>query len=80
MTGPPTQIEVARKHARQLADNLRVRIFLYKDLAGSLIFRSIHPAKADEDLELIETFEPPPARGVFDQSLPPAPPSPPASE
>ncbi len=69
----PTELENATKNGRALALSLGVRIFLYQDMAGRIVFKTIHPALPDEHLELIETFEAPPTRTVFDQSLPPTP-------
>jgi hypothetical protein len=73
MTEPDTEIQRATKNAERLALSLGVRIYLYQDLTGRPVFRPIHPALSDEHLELIGTFEPPPPRTIFDQSLPPTP-------
>ncbi len=76
MTEPDTEIERAAKNGARLALSLGARIFLYRDLAGHPVFRSIHPAGLDEGLELLETFEPPKREVAFDSALPSAAPPP----
>ncbi len=74
MTEPDTEIQRATKNAEQMARSLGVRIFLYQDLTGRPVFRPIHPARADEHLKLIKTFEPPRKEIAFDHALPATPP------
>ena len=67
-----TEIEKAKKNAANVAYGLGVRTFVYQDLDGRPVLRAIKPAAADEHLDLVETFEPPPPT-IYEGSLPPAP-------
>ncbi len=74
MTEPDTEIQRAAKNGARLA-----RIFLYRNLAGHPVFRSIHPAGSDEGLELLDTFEPPERDAAFDSTLLPSAAPPPST-
>ncbi len=72
MTDLPTEIERALVNAKQMAHSLGTWVYLYQDLTGKPVFRPIHPARPEEHLVLIQTFEPPRKEIPFDHSLPPA--------
>ena len=46
---------------RNMAQLLGVRVFLYTDADGRVIFHSIKPPPNADTLTLVETFEPPAA-------------------
>jgi len=71
MTDLPTEMQRAIKNAEGMAFSVGVRVFLYQDKEGSPVYRLILPALPDEDLQLVETFEPP-KRTVYDSALPPS--------
>jgi hypothetical protein len=72
MTEVATEMERATTNAEQMAHSLGVRVFLYRDLTGRPVFRTMHPAGRDEHLELIRTFEPP-APTKYEGALPSSP-------
>ncbi len=74
MSDLPNEIERATVNAKQMAHSLGVRIWLYQDLTGRPVFRPIHPARAEEHLTFVESFEPPAKEIPFDHALPVVPP------